>query len=101
MELCSGGQLKENIGLKDAQKFTAQMVDAVQHLHAFGVCHRDLKLSNFLLTAPLNDPDAALVLIDFSMATRSCRASLCCGSVPYLAPEVLKGSYGLERDVWS
>lgn len=101
MQLCSGGQLKENIGFADAKRMTQQMVDAVRHLHAHGICHRDLKLSNFLLTAPLDDLEAKLVLIDFSMATRAKRVSLCCGSVPYLAPEVLKGSYGQERDVWS
>lgn len=101
MEFCSGGQLKASIGLEDAKRMTVQMIDAVQHLHACGVCHRDLKLSNFLLTAPLSNPEATLVLIDFSMATRARRVSLCCGSVPYLAPEVLNESYGFERDLWS
>ena len=70
-----------------------------------GICHRDLKLSNFMLaTAHTTDPES-IRAIDFRSAT-PCREgqvlSEMAGSSPAsMAPEVLEECYGLPSDVWS
>merc|ERR1719316_2151636 len=99
MEFCRGGRLPERQRLSHemAARVALQMVSAIAHIHAHGVTHRDLKLSNFLLSRPLTEPDAAVVLIDFSMATRVRYMSLPCGSVHYVAPEAFRGVHGKAR----
>jgi polo-like kinase 4 len=58
MELCSKGELysyikkkKEGkLAEKEASKFMKQIVEGLLYLHSHGIIHRDLKLSNMLLT---------------------------------------------------
>ena len=53
------------------------MIAAVSYLHANNICHRDLKLENWLYES--DEEDAALKLCDFGfgqatrLAARSCR----------------------------
>lgn len=105
MELCRGGKVhtppRGPRSLEVALRLVRQMLLGLSHLHANGVCHRDLKPENMLLTEPLEDPDARVVLVDFSMASTASRMRVPCGSPRYLAPEVLSGGYGPERDIWS
>ena len=58
MELCSGGELYRYLQQRgspltepEARKVMLQLVDGLQYLHAHGIIHRDLKLSNLLLTS--------------------------------------------------
>ena len=48
------------------QRFFAQMVAGVQHLHSRGIVHLDLKLENMLLDQ--KSVDARLMIMDFGMA---------------------------------
>mmetsp|Transcript_150119 Transcript_150119/g.279869 ORF Transcript_150119/g.279869 Transcript_150119/m.279869 type:complete len:504 (+) Transcript_150119:141-1652(+) len=107
-ELCTGGKLAAPISGGAAARTLAtilllvkQILAGVGHLHEQGVCHRDIKAENMLLTRRLDDPQARLVLIDFSMASMTERMCVPCGSARYCAPEVISGKYGRERDVWS
>ncbi len=64
---------------------------AVQHAHERGVLHRDLKPSNVLLAA-----DGSLRVIDFGLALaqgdqRLTRTGAALGSLPYMAPEQVRG----------
>lgn len=85
----------------DAAVAIKQILLAVAHLHGLGVVHRDLKLENVVYERRDSDD---LKLIDFGMATRwdgKTPMSVKCGSLQYVSPEVLAGSYGEKADLWS
>lgn len=79
-----------------------QVLDAVAHAHDCGTAHRDLKPSNVLL-----DPAGQAVLIDFGLALSAGATTITVtgdtlGSLPYMAPEVLRGAAADHRtDLWS
>jgi len=79
----------------------------VAYLHDRGVVHRDLKPENILLQSKADDINVKLV--DFGVATEQTTSKTFCGSMSYLAPEVLRrrgsllgqGTYGKGVDMWS
>jgi len=78
-----------------------QMLLAVAYLHANQIVHRDLKLENFLYEKKDSNH---LKLIDFGFAKfwdRSTKMTQACGSVHYVAPEVLCKKYTEKCDLWS
>lgn len=75
---------------------------ALCYLHANRICHRDIKPENFLLYK--EDDDSHIKLIDFGLAKRVIPNEVMNkpnGTPYYIAPEVLKGSYTTQCDVWS
>ncbi|KAI8380894.1 kinase-like domain-containing protein [Radiomyces spectabilis] len=101
MELCDQGDLfdfvirdQANNDVRDERLVKTcflQILDAVAHMHAQNVYHRDLKLENVLLRSEDDDNDGGNFICkvaDFGLATRD-RYSLefGCGSTTYLAPE--------------
>ncbi len=80
-----------------------QVARALEHAHARGVLHRDVKPSNILLT-----PDGRARLIDFGLASSAVEARLsqtssAIGSLPYMSPEQVRGEATLDArsDVYS
>jgi serine/threonine protein kinase len=79
------------------------MLSAVAFLHSKSICHRDLKLENWVLESG-KDVWSPLKLIDFGLSThftQGHRLSRVVGSSYYVAPEVLKKSYTEACDLWS
>merc|ERR1719382_913544 len=77
------------------------MLLAVAYLHAHRIAHRDLKLENFLYE---RKDTSHLKIIDFGFAKftdRSATMSQACGSIHYVAPEVLAHAYTEKADMWS
>lgn len=108
LELCVGGELyqrQSQIGVfseMQAKCLVRQMLCAVSHLHRHFVAHRDLKLENWLFTGP--EPSLDLRLCDFGLSVvlrPGEKAKDRVGSVYYVAPEVLSGSYDRRADLWS
>lgn len=103
MELIEGISLLEyvnqNRGLKieDAQNIFGQLIIAMEYLHSEkNVTHRDLKLENIMVDRFNN-----IRLIDFGFSTPKLIMTTLCGSIPYCAPEILKGqAYTKEADIW-
>lgn len=100
MEYAPGGSLADRLAGERAlapevrRTIFAQLVDAVEHVHAAGLVHRDLKPGNVLFTA-----DNRLRLIDFGVsAAIGSRGTLApsweeddVGTLAYAAPEQLAG----------
>nr|XP_054760286.1 serine/threonine-protein kinase Chk1-like [Lytechinus pictus]XP_054760289.1 serine/threonine-protein kinase Chk1-like [Lytechinus pictus] len=110
VEYASGGELfdriEPDVGMQvtEAHRFFSQLISGVEYLHKKGVTHRDLKPENLLL-----DEHDNLKISDFGLATvfrhqgKERLLGKCCGTPPYVAPEVLKRKeYHAEpADIWS
>lgn len=112
MEFCPQGEIftlvqKRYLTLEDNLCLFKQLLRGVAYLHGHGIAHRDIKLENLLMTN-----EGHLKITDFGVSEVFCgehpgvRAArgecginmgdcrLCapgiCGSLPYIAPEVLE-----------
>ncbi|XP_065296134.1 uncharacterized protein [Dermacentor albipictus] len=94
----------------------AQLILAIEHMHLRGLLHRDIKVSNMLII-----PGGRVKVIDFDTnkvcighySKRVCKGYFtktalefrdgeCAGTVPYMAPELVKHRpYGRACDWWS
>ncbi|KAJ8266614.1 hypothetical protein GJAV_G00132500 [Gymnothorax javanicus] len=96
LEYCSGGELfdriEPDVGMpeRDAQRFFQQLIAGVEYLHSVGITHRDIKPENILL-----DDKDNVKISDFGLATvfrhagRERKLSRLCGTLPYVAPELM------------
>ncbi|XP_063697247.1 serine/threonine-protein kinase grp [Culicoides brevitarsis] len=109
LEYASGGELfdriEPDVGMNpaDAQRYFRQLLSGVEYLHEKGIAHRDLKPENLLL-----DEHDNIKISDFGMATmfrmkgRERLLTTKCGTLPYVAPEVLSKPYAaVPADIWS
>jgi len=120
MELCTGGELLSRMinnryKEKWAAKLMEQIVSAVVYCHEKGICHRDLKPQNILFYN--EDENSPVKIVDFGISKiynpslsslkeeygdqGSKKMTDRTGTILFLSPEVLKGSYTEKCDVWS
>jgi serine/threonine protein kinase len=114
MELIEGRSLSElltatGLSMETLTRFGTQIADALAHAHDRGIVHRDLKGSNVMVT-----PEGRVKVLDFGLATRLEREEISeltlsynslesklVGTLPYMAPEILRGQKGDHlSDVW-
>jgi len=107
MDFVNGGHLlyhmhKETLFSEyQARFYIAEVILALEHLHSLDIIHRDLKPENCLL-----DAKGHCVLTDFGFAKENVTdpesCSSFCGTLEYMAPEVIKKKkYGKAADWWS
>jgi serine/threonine protein kinase len=95
--------------LETALHYAIQIVDAVAHAHTRGVVHRDLKSANVMVGS-----DGSVKVLDFGLAiyhtdpaeseteTTKSETRSGAGTVPYMAPEILRGRRaGPRSDIWA
>jgi len=118
MELVEGKPLSalvpgQALPVETVLRFGSQIADALAHAHERRIVHRDLKSANVVIT-----PEGRAKVLDFGLAkrisgeelaevtTRSqaslTQAGALIGTVPYMAPEQLRGQPADARsDVWA
>jgi len=117
MEQVGGEPLSSLIGTKGLSpdqvvRYGIQIADALAHAHQHGVIHRDLKSTNTMIT-----PEGRVKVLDFGLASRLPDTELheatsstvpladsrnIVGTLPYLAPELLRGEAAEARtDIWA
>ena len=85
----------------DVRFYMACLVDTLAFVHAHGIVYRDLKPENVVI-----DNKGYPKLVDFGFAkylgNEGQQTFTICGTVEYLAPEVLMSSgYAAEADMWA
>ncbi|XP_058177593.1 serine/threonine-protein kinase PLK4 [Anopheles ziemanni] len=107
LELSENGELQEYLRKRqtpfdeyEAALVLRQVVDGLLYLHSHHILHRDMSLSNLLLTKDMN-----IKIADFGLATELSKPDekhlTLCGTPNYISPEVAsRASHGLPADVW-
>lgn len=107
LELAENGELQQYLKQRiqpfsefEAAMILRKVVDGLFYLHSHRILHRDISLSNLLLTKEMN-----IKIADFGLATQLHRSDekhlTLCGTPNYISPEVAsRASHGLPADVW-
>ena len=108
LELAHNGELHRHLKANqkvmsepDAALIVQQILSGLLYLHSHNICHRDMSLSNLLLTR-----HGTVKICDFGLATQlglpdAATHLTLCGTPNYIAPEVAARSpHGLPIDVW-
>ena len=86
----------------DCEQLARELLEALAHIHAAGILHRDVKPANVII-----EPGGTAKLIDFGIAlprdaTALTSTGLVLGTERYAAPEVMEGQAATERsDLYS
>jgi formylglycine-generating enzyme required for sulfatase activity len=100
MRFLGGGTLAERLlrgpepGVQEASEWALAVAQAMAYAHGMGIVHRDLKPTNLMF-----DDEGVLIVTDFGLAlfvddpeaTRITRPGDRVGSLPYMAPEQVRG----------
>ena len=121
MELCQGGNLLSRMKNnrykeKAAAVLMEQVVSAIAYCHEKGICHRDLKPQNVLFCD--ESPNSPVKVVDFGISKifdpsltnlqnelkgdpRLKKMDSQIGTLYFISPEIIKGSYTEKCDIWS
>jgi calcium-dependent protein kinase len=109
-ELCSGGELFQEIVDKGPfnENYSAyvmfQILSAINYCHNMKIVHRDLKPENILIVDRDKNNYPRIKICDFGTSKMFEKGAIqrkLVGSSYYIAPEVLKKHYDEKCDLWS
>lgn len=85
----------------EIKHYCYELLLAIEYLHNRNIIHRDIKLSNVLLSDKME-----VKLCDFGLAigNNAITSKTICGTPNYIAPEILNyknGNYSFGIDIWS
>lgn len=108
MEHVAGGTLKERLDREgrltgvETASLGAQVADALEAAHRYGVIHRDIKPQNVLLTEKGEVRVADFGIARAASAVSGSRTSLVLGTASYMSPEQAAGeTLGPQSDLYS
>ena len=112
LAFCAGTTLSDRLAsgplpLPEVLAILGQVASGLAHAHAAGVVHRDLKPANIMV-----GPDGLVRILDFGLAfpgsadgltsTRVTADGQTLGTVPYMAPEQVRGeTVDPAADIWA
>uniref|UniRef100_A0A8C8CGV0 Ribosomal protein S6 kinase n=1 Tax=Oncorhynchus tshawytscha TaxID=74940 RepID=A0A8C8CGV0_ONCTS len=109
LDYVSGGEMfthlyqRDHFSEEEVRIYIGEIILALEHLHMLGIVYRDIKLENILL-----DSEGHLVLTDFGLSKEFLeeekeRTYSFCGTIEYMAPEIIRGKsgHGKSVDWWS
>lgn len=115
MEYCTGGDLLQYLKRKrtlhefEVQEIVYQVARGLEALYKQNIMHRDIKLQNLLISK--EGEKITIKIADFGLARYTTGyASTYCGTLPYMAPEVIQGysyidksrlKYSTKAELWS
>jgi len=100
MEYVGGGDLAERLDcdqVPDPARLTHELLQALRHIHAAGVLHRDIKPQNVLIDELGNARLTDFGIAQPANATSLTRTGNVIGTESYIAPEVKAGEPASER----
>lgn len=109
MDYLGGGDVFDRIVRKgmyqeeEAKKLACNLLSSVDFMHHRNVCHRDLKPQNMLFETLEEDTEFQIAGFSFAKIVHTKKSLWTrCGTLSYVAPEVLKGeAYDESADLWS
>ncbi|XP_028838426.1 ribosomal protein S6 kinase alpha-4 isoform X1 [Denticeps clupeoides] len=109
LDYVSGGEMfthlyqRDHFSEDEVRTYIGEIILALEHLHKLGIVYRDIKLENILL-----DSEGHVVLTDFGLSKEFLdeekeRTYSFCGTIEYMAPEIIRGKsgHGKSVDWWS
>nr|XP_023843757.1 ribosomal protein S6 kinase alpha-4 [Salvelinus alpinus] len=109
LDYVSGGEMfthlyqRDHFSEEEVRIYIGEIILALEHLHKLGIVYRDIKLENILL-----DSEGHFVLTDFGLSKEFLeeekeRTYSFCGTIEYMAPEIIRGKsgHGKSVDWWS
>jgi serine/threonine protein kinase len=108
LQLCEKGAMSEIVDQFPQRRMTedaaclafSQVTEGVGYLHQAGIAHRDLKLSNLLVTS-----DDIVKVADFGWCCDTqftARRMTFCGTLEAMPPEILENEpHGVMADIWA
>ena len=95
-------ELEQDIDEQESKEIMHQLLSILAYLQTINITHRDIKPENIIIDA--SNGKVQIKLIDFGLATdNNVPHNELCGSLYYMAPELLKGKeyIGSKIDIWA